>query len=384
MTVPYTNDKKKYLEYSDIIDYTSVKISHLAESLFAESENSLDYIKNAYEYVRDRISHSADAGEDVITCSASEVLEAGHGICFAKSHLLAALLRKKEIPCGFCYQKLILDDETAPVLIYHGLNGVYLEEYKKWIRLDARGNKEGVNAQFSVEEEQLAFPIRTEKGEEDSFVVYPEPDAEVLRVLRENRTRTELWDDLPTKLAYHMLEELYYEEMTEKHLDELAQLYVETFNAEPWNDEWNFETARKRLYMMLHTDVSFGLCVYREGQMCGAVLGTMEQYFDGLMFEVKEYWVKNELRGKGIGSKLFREMERRLQEREVKNIILITAKGDATEHFYHKQGMETAPDMVFMTKQLAWEETRDACKKTFAIITVDEQHLICYNKWRQQ
>ena len=48
--------------------------------------------------------------------------------------------------------------------------------------------------------------------------------------------------------------------------------------------------------------------------MCGAVLGATEQYYDGLMFEVKEYWVKNEMRGKGIGSKLFAEMEKRLRE----------------------------------------------------------------------
>ena len=143
-----------------------------------------------------------------------------------------------------------------------------------------------------------------------------------------------------------------FEEITEEHLDELSRLYVETFNAAPWNDEWTFETARKRLYMMLHTEVSFGLCVYREGQMCGAVLGAMEQFYDGLMFEVKEFWVKNELRGKGIGSKLFDEMEKCLRERGVKNIILITAKGDSTEHFYHKQGMGTDPDMVFMTKRI--------------------------------
>ena len=82
----------------------------------------------AYEYVRDMISHSADISADTVTCSASEVLKAGHGICFAKSHLLAAILRSKSVPAGFCYQKLILDDETAPVLIYHGLNGVYLRE----------------------------------------------------------------------------------------------------------------------------------------------------------------------------------------------------------------------------------------------------------------
>lgn len=88
---------------------------------------------------------------------------------------------------GFCYQKLILDDETAPVLIYHGLNGVYIKEYKKWIRLDARGNKEGVNAHFSIDKEQLAFPVRPEKGEKDCFTVYPNPDLKVLEKLRDKK-----------------------------------------------------------------------------------------------------------------------------------------------------------------------------------------------------
>ena len=93
-----------------------------------------------------------------------------------------------------------MDDETAPVLIYHGLNGVYIEEQKKWIRLDARGNKVGVNAQFSTDTEQLAFPVRPEKGEEDGFVIYPNPDKKILERLRKYKTRTELWDDLPTEL----------------------------------------------------------------------------------------------------------------------------------------------------------------------------------------
>ena len=131
------------------------------------------------------------------------MLKAGHGICFAKSHLLAALLRYKAIPTGFCYQELILDDETAPVLIYHGLNGVCIKNYKKWIRLDARGNKTGVNAQFSIDTEQLAFPIRSEMGEVDCFIVYPNPDIDVLKKLKTNKTRTELWKNLPTELGYN-------------------------------------------------------------------------------------------------------------------------------------------------------------------------------------
>ncbi|MBQ2882530.1 MAG: transglutaminase domain-containing protein [Alphaproteobacteria bacterium] len=198
----YTDNMDEYLKKDDVVNYENVNIIQLVDSLWSNADSDVEYIKKAYEFVRDNISHSADINEDMLTCSASEVLAEGHGICFAKSHLLAALLRCKSIPTGFCYQKLILDDETAPILIYHGLNGVYIKEYKMWIRLDARGNKEGVNAQFSLESEQLAFPIRAEKGEEDGFVIYPDPDIKILQKFKNNKTRTGLWDDLPTELGY--------------------------------------------------------------------------------------------------------------------------------------------------------------------------------------
>ena len=201
--VPYSNKIDEYLKADDVINYRNKSIMQLADSLFQKANNELKYIIIAYEFVRDNISHSADIKEDMITCAASEVLEAGHGICFAKSHLLAALLRCKSIPTGFCYQKLILDDETAPILIYHGLNGVYIKELEKWIRLDARGNREDIDAQFSIDNEQLAFSVRPEMGEIDNFIVYPDPDVKVLDKLRKNKTRTEFLDNPPTELGYN-------------------------------------------------------------------------------------------------------------------------------------------------------------------------------------
>lgn len=201
MITPYSKEINDYLCPTDIIDFEDKTIAKLSDKLADSSKDELDYIQRAYEYVRDNISHSADINHNDITCTASEALNAGHGICFAKSHLLAALLRCKSIPTGFCYQKLILDDETAPILIVHGLNGVYIKEYEKWIRLDARGNKDGVNAQFSIDTEQLAFPIRPELGEKDIPIVYSEPDVAVLEKLRVYKTRTELWEDLPTELV---------------------------------------------------------------------------------------------------------------------------------------------------------------------------------------
>lgn len=197
----FSDDLSDYLKEDDVIDYSDESITQLADELYKKAYSETEYIKAAFEFVRDKISHSADINEDMITCSASEVLRAGHGICFAKSHLLAALLRCKSIPTGFCYQKLTFGDETSPVLVYHGLNGVYLDDYKKWIRLDARGNKGGINAQFSIDEEKLAYLVCTEKGEEDGLVIYHTPDKKILEKLRNNKTRTELWNNLPDELS---------------------------------------------------------------------------------------------------------------------------------------------------------------------------------------
>jgi ubiquinone/menaquinone biosynthesis C-methylase UbiE len=192
-----TEDINEYLKYDEVIDFDKPEIKALADTLFDEVSSETDYVRHAFEYVRDTYPHSADINADEIAVSASDVLKIGHGICHAKSHLLAALLRCKGVPAGLCYQKLILDDETNPVYICHGLIGVYLNEFNKWIRLDPRGNRSDVDAQFSIDEEKLAFPVRVDKGEEDDLTVYPDPKAFVIKSMRESKTRTELWINLP-------------------------------------------------------------------------------------------------------------------------------------------------------------------------------------------
>jgi hypothetical protein len=41
-----------------------------------------------------------------------------------------------------------MDDDTAPVLIYHGLNAAYIRDCYKWVRLDASGNEPEITAEF--------------------------------------------------------------------------------------------------------------------------------------------------------------------------------------------------------------------------------------------
>ena len=201
--VPQYNNLTPYLESDDIIDFgnnISPAITKLSYEIASCSTDEIDYIKNAFEYVRDNIYHSADINGKIVTCKASDVLKHKEGICFAKSHLLAAILRNKKIPTGFCYQKLILDDKISPYIIIHGLNAVYIEKLKKWIRLDARGNKDGINAQFSLDDEQLAFPIRTQFSEEDIPIIFAKPDKNIIKTLVNNLSINDLWKNLPKRL----------------------------------------------------------------------------------------------------------------------------------------------------------------------------------------
>ncbi len=95
---------------------------------------------------------------------------------------------------------MALNDQEGTQLVLHGLNAVYLKSINQWIRLDARGNKEGINAQFSIETEKLAFNIRLEYGEVDDSLIYATPSENVIRVLKSSNSFTELIDKLPSDI----------------------------------------------------------------------------------------------------------------------------------------------------------------------------------------
>lgn len=184
----------RYLAASPYIDLEHPEIQQLARRLAAESSGELDCARRCFEFVRDRIRHSSDYRLNPVTCKASDVLQHGTGYCYAKSHLLAALLRANGIPAGLCYQRLSVGEHGAPYCL-HGLNAVYLRDFG-WYRIDARGNKPGVDAQFTPPQEALAFPIR-EAVERDLPEIWAEPLAVVVEALERYPSYDQVLANLP-------------------------------------------------------------------------------------------------------------------------------------------------------------------------------------------
>ena len=110
-----------FLAASVVVDHNHPAVSVFSSTVRRSTE--VKTVKSAYEAVRDRFPHSYDISAQEVSVSASDVLRHGHGICFAKAHLLAAVLRALGIPVGFCYQRLLQSRPYLPPWLQRGLVG---------------------------------------------------------------------------------------------------------------------------------------------------------------------------------------------------------------------------------------------------------------------
>jgi transglutaminase-like putative cysteine protease len=184
----------EFLASTPIVDWHHADVRTMASLLAGSESDPVEIALRCFGWVRDEIHHSIDHRDTNVTCAASEVLAHRTGFCYAKSHLLAALLRANGIPAALCYQRLSIDGKGEPFCL-HGLNAVYLPEHG-WYRVDARGNKPGVDAQFTPPIERLAFAIEIH-GEADLPGYFAEPSSAVVDVLRRCNSVASVAANLP-------------------------------------------------------------------------------------------------------------------------------------------------------------------------------------------
>ncbi len=199
MALKTQHPMRAYLASDELIEAEHEAIREQAISLGAGSD--ADTAKNIFHFVRDEVAHSWDIQGTRVTRSATEVLAYREGICYAKSHLAAALLRASGIPSGICYQRLTLLDDDSGGYAVHALNTAWIASLGRWIRFDARGNKPGVAAEFSLEEERLAFAIRPQYAEIDYRVNHASAHPVIAATLAQHDNALEMYRHrLPSSL----------------------------------------------------------------------------------------------------------------------------------------------------------------------------------------
>jgi len=181
-----------FLQEHKYINFSSPNIQAKATELFGGLCDDTQKSKTAYKFVRDEIPHTFDIHTAKITAKASDVLTHKTGICHAKANLLAALLRSQDIPTGLCFQRMKMSNGAYAV---HCYNAIYLNGH--WIKVDARGNKPGINAQFSLGEPILAYPCHPEYDEYFFPGIYAAPHEATMQMLKRAKSQQDVLDNIP-------------------------------------------------------------------------------------------------------------------------------------------------------------------------------------------
>lgn len=183
-----------FLRATPVVDCDHPSVRERARILREGHADAVTVARSCFEWVRDEIRHARDIGFLELPCSASETLAAGAGYCYAKSHLLAALLRANGIPSGFCYQRLSRNGTGAPFAL-HALNAVRLPGLG-WYRADARGDRSCIRTHFTPPFEKLAYAVNL-PGESNLPEVWSEPLPAVIGALRRATSAEDFYENLP-------------------------------------------------------------------------------------------------------------------------------------------------------------------------------------------
>ena len=142
------------------------------------------------------------------------------------------------------------------------------------------------------------------------------------------------------------------EKLTIDHLDDCAHLFMSAFNAEPWNDKYTLDTAKKQLAWHLKVPGCVGLVSVKEGMVVALAIGYREPTDVGDVFHLNIFCVRPEAQRTGVGSRLLLNLEERLRDTGVRTVHLGTRQGTPAEYFYEKHGYTTSAEDIEMSHNL--------------------------------
>lgn len=144
---------------------------------------------------------------------------------------------------------------------------------------------------------------------------------------------------------------MQYRVMTEEDIRRVIPLYIEQYN-EYDGDTWTEEIVYKRIHQVWSREDSFCMLLEEEGQVLGFAMGNMEQFYDGMAYDLVEIVIAHAHQNKGLGTVLLRELEKRVKKRGAILVQLYAVNDRMHEAFYGKLQYKDADNLKIKTKWL--------------------------------
>lgn len=143
------------------------------------------------------------------------------------------------------------------------------------------------------------------------------------------------------------------EVLSTREKDEIAQLFVSVFSAEPWNDDWSDATQLERYIDDLignKNSLTLGL---RDGPaLIGLAMGHIRHWYSGTEYYIDELCIHPQRQGQGMGSRFLSEIEAYLRRCDIRHLFLLTDQNVPAYRFYLQNGFTQLKENVAFVKTL--------------------------------
>lgn len=146
-----------------------------------------------------------------------------------------------------------------------------------------------------------------------------------------------------------MIDGMTYRELRVEDIEKILHLYIDYYN----NCEgscWTCETAYKRIHQVLSMEGAYGLLLEEGENTIGFAMGYFQQYDDIQSYVLEEILIGRERQGKGLGTALLAEVEKRVKALYASCVELKAVKDEMHEYYYTKAGFHPVKNFVLKVK----------------------------------
>ena len=139
--------------------------------------------------------------------------------------------------------------------------------------------------------------------------------------------------------------------MSNKHIDECVDLFIDVFTKAPWYDTYS---SRKQVVSFFQNYMAnnyfVGYVLKEEASIIALSIGMKKPWINGMEYYIDQFCVRTQMQGRGAGSYFLRLMEEEIRTSGMNAILLNTEHGVPAEKFYLKNGFAQMDELAIMAK----------------------------------
>lgn len=82
-------------------------------------------------------------------------------------------------------------------------------------------------------------------------------------------------------------------------IDEITELYIETYKKEPWKENWNKKITREKIKNAIGNNISENYCMNKDNKIIGVMFAHRNYYIDRKELYIDEFFIEYNDQRKG-------------------------------------------------------------------------------------